>query len=280
MALLNLLQRARAIQVLAVNEDVKREPSWTIRIAESQLLQEGREGDQYFQQLFDLREREQHSAKEVVSSFERLLDGRADECLLAGVFELIETGRPVVAECGRCDWCRARNVSPPTAVRFGGTESVWQEPVRGTYCRMAPGLTIVHPVDPHYEKGLATLMSRLVEVGVEQFVVPDGLGKRCVQFLCTSKARLGFVLEIGEFFRQEWAFAELPGAILFPGGAHAEIRKRLLQVAKLWIENANHRQLVVVAAAGEQVDGRPLSQIASKLAPYDEDALEKLGALQ
>lgn len=280
MSLLNLLQRAGAIQVLAVNEDVKREPSWTIRIAKSQLLQEGQHGQEYFQELFDLREQEQQSAGQEVSGFEKLLDGRADDCLLAGVFELIETGRPVVAECGRCDWCRVQNVAPPTRVRFGGARSVWQATVTGTCSRLVPGLTIVHPEDPSYEKGLPTLIGRLVGVGVDQFVVPDGLGKRCVQFLSNSQARLGFVLETGECFRQEWAFAELSCAILLPFGAHAETRKRLLEMAKIWLQNANHRHLVLVAAPGEQVDGRPLSQIASKLAPYDEDALEKLGALQ
>lgn len=277
MALLNLLQRTNALQVLAVREATKKEPVWRVMITEPLLLDDGIDGARCLERLFKTRDQEQMAARLSVSEFEKLLNGDANDCLLAGVFQLTETGKTAVAECGRCDWCRSRVVQPPKGIRFGGLQVAWDTNTSPTRSKLAPGITIVHPRYPGFEDELPVLIGRLVRIGVEQFVVPDELGEFSVETLGRSEANLGFVLSVNEFLDERWELSDLPTAVLFPARTRPARGKELFERLKTWAEMRPTRTVVLVASPTEEIDNRPLSQIASKSAPYQEEALDMLG---
>ena len=274
MALLNLLQRCRALYVFTVREATKKEPVWSVHITEPLLLDAGKDGARCLERLFKTRDEEQMVARHSVTEFKNLLSGDANDCLLAGIFGLTESGRVAVAECGRCDWCRARKVRPPTRVRFGGPQVVWEMTTLPFSTKLAPGITIVHPRHSNFEKELSELIGRLVAIGAEQFVIPDELAEAAVAILGQSNAKLGFVLSVSELLDQGWALSDLPTAVLFSSKVRAERKKLLFRRVKIWSELRSRRMLVLVASPFEQIDDRPLSQIASRIAPFQEEALD------
>ena len=142
----------------------------------------------------------------------------AEECILRGVFDLVEEGAPdELPPCGRCPSCRAHGRRPPHAIACHGLETVWPYPTESRRSALPSGVILIAPSDPTYETGFERLVQRLVASGVEQFVVPDFLTAQTARTLADSSASFGFIISHNELLGEAAAkLASLPTVFFLP----------------------------------------------------------------
>ena len=271
--LLNLLQRAGAVVVHTVEERQHEAPMWRIEVLDIRILSLAASSSELLTDIFHLREAEKRAAREDLDRLVKALSGDTDWCRLGTLFEAVESGHPSVEECGRCDWCRENDVTPPSSVPFKGLAKTWLNPVTLRPTRLPPGITVIRPADAEYKSGFLLLLNRLAAVGIEQFVVPDGWGPQAAALLSTMPVVGGFVLEDRQLLdRSGWAMMSLPTAVLMAAGTnHVD---SLYLRCEHWCAAYSDQPLLLTAPAGLELRGRPLEQIASRLAPYAEDILD------
>jgi ATP-dependent DNA helicase RecQ len=220
MTLLNLLQRAKAIGILPAPEEDGDRSIWRVELLQRKILQAKGIGREFLEGVFALRDEEKRVARADMDRLRAAVTGAADDCMLACLFAAVEARRPHVDACGRCDWCRAAQAPPPEAIAFKGLDAVWRTTPGWVRSRLPPGITLVHPEGGELDSGLARLSPRLARVGIEQYLVPEGLGERVAQILKDSPVRLGFVLETHSLLdASAWALSDLPTALLLQEGA-------------------------------------------------------------
>lgn len=270
--LLNLLQRAGAIAVHTVEEGDHEGPVWRIEVRDLRIMDLSLKGQAVLEEIFSLRDVEKQAAREDVDRLVAVLSGDTDGCQLVTLFEAVEAGRPAVEECGRCDWCRGYGIPPPALVPFKGLADIWAVPVSLRETRLPAGITVIHPLGPIGSSGFSGLLAKLAAAGVEQFVVPVGLGGDAASRLRDLPVVAGCVLEDRQLLdRSGWAMAGLPTAVL----VSEETRQidALYRRCEDWIAAHSDEPLLLVAPRGLHLRGRPLEQIASRTAAYSEEIL-------
>ena len=270
--LLNMLQRGGAIAVHTVEEGEHEGPVWRIEVKKIGILDTSAKSQGVLEDIFTLRDAEQQAAREDVDRLVAVLSDDSDGCQLATLFEAVEAGHPSVEYCGRCDWCRTYDIPAPTRVPFKGLADAWAEPMSLRETRLPSGITVVHPKCSIESSGLPRLLAKLAVTGVEQFVVPAGLGGGVASQLRALQVVAGFVLEDRCLVdRSGWAMASLPSAVLL--SEEARQIDALYRRCEDWIAAYPDQPLLLVAPPGLKLRGRPLEQVASKTAPYGEDIL-------
>lgn len=273
MALLNGLQRAGVIRVQLVLDDDRAAGHWRIEVLDSRILEEGRHADAYLSHLFGLRKTEIQAARADVDQLVKILVHPERGCILTDLFAAVETGSPQAEPCGRCLWCRENDILPPGRLDFGGLGDAWEQPTDWVHCVLPPGITVVRPDDPDYARGFDRLIERLARAGIEQFLVPTGLGTRCGEILQTSPVQAGFILEHQDLLDGSgWTLANFPAALLL--NATDSTTEALYQRCDNWSQANRGLALVLVAPSGLRLDGRPLEQLASVRPPYSENTLD------
>ncbi|MEJ1934326.1 helicase-related protein, partial [Nostoc sp. NIES-2111] len=275
-ALLTLMQRSGVLKVMSVSEERQDGRAlWNIEIVDPALL--ARSDDSVWDRIFAIRRAEQREATEEVAAFRRLLSPPYRDCLIQGVFGLISGhDSNSIPSCGRCPACREERHGPPRIWHSDGLEAAWPAPVATRPSPLPPGPVLIAPNDSAYEAGLHRLITRLARVGVEQFVVPDGLASEVASALAASPAQYGLVLGLDELDSASAELARLSTAVLLPvPDADAA---RLMTRCRNWAEVKPEQQLVVVGRPDRILAGRRLDQTASRLAPYAEDLIDILVA--
>jgi ATP-dependent DNA helicase RecQ len=271
-SLLNLMQRAEAIRVEHVLEPDDGSPVWECSLLDDGLLESGPSWAKAWNRIFVVREAERQTAKMELTAFKSLMAGRREDCLLAGVFELIEPSNWDATPCGRCPTCRTQGTLPPATLHVPPVPSPW--PKSASTELLPPGIILLSPDDPTFGPGLFRLLQRLASVDVQQFVVADGRSLRIASFARDFRLRFGFVHALDMWASTPLSIADLPTAILIEEQDNDLIPhlRRLSELA-----NARpHQSFVLVADARRRIEGRQLAQIASPLAPYEEEALDAL----
>ncbi|WP_170107134.1 DEAD/DEAH box helicase [Roseibium marinum] len=277
MSLLNLMQRAHVLEVLAIDEKVGGKAFWDVEIKEPTIFDKSASG--VWDQIFELRNAEQQVAKAELDDFVRLMRRPEKQCIIRAVFEMLgERTVKYIAPCGRCPACRSSNVEPPHTIHSSGLERTWPEYQIGDVATdLPPGATLINPVDPTYETGLEQLIRRLATTGMEQFVAPDDHAGSVARLLSKLPVRYGFVLSHAELRNDPLAaLALVPTAILLP--FNGEMAARILSRLWQWIEEAHFMPLVVAARPDLRIRERRLDQILSRRAPYPEEVLDSLGS--
>jgi ATP-dependent DNA helicase RecQ len=273
MTLLNLLQRAKAIRILPAPEEDGDRPIWRVELLQPKILQAKGIGREFLEGVFALRDEEKRVARADMDRLRAAVTGAADDCMLACLFAAVEARHPHVDACGRCDWCRAAQAPPPEAIAFKGLDAVWRTTPGWVRSRLPPGITLVHPEGGELDSGLARLLQRLARVGIEQYLVPEGLGERVAQILKDSPVCLGFVLETRSLLDTSgWALSDLPTALLLQEGA--PWADALFRRCRDWTEAHPAQSLLIVAMPSQRLSGRYLVQVASGSAPYPESTLD------
>ncbi|UKJ75447.1 helicase-related protein [Azospirillum brasilense] len=279
MSLLNLLQRAGALRVTSVNDSSIGPPSWEVEILNDALFEDGPTYEELWAKVDTLRTEEQKAALTELSAFRDLLSDPEGDCLVRGVYALIDSDGMAAPPCGRCAACRRAHARPPSMVRSGGLNVVWNHAADATVRSLGPGSTVLTPDDDTLEHGLELLLDLSVRLGFEQFVVPTGNGTRVANHLAHSDARFGLVLEHADWLSDAgWTLERLPTVIFIERGNVA--------AARLWARCRNlaadtpRLSLLIVAPGDLRVDGRPLQQIASREAPYTQEALRELAGFR
>jgi ATP-dependent DNA helicase RecQ len=270
--LLTLLQRAGAIGVHAVEEPDHEAPLWHIEVLDTRIMAISPQNQDFLEALFAIRDAEQKVARRDVDRLVAVLSGGTDWCRLGALFEAVEAGHPSIEECGRCDWCRANDIEPPTQVPFAGLAESWPEPHPLRSTRLPAGITLIRPEDDGDHSRLPSLLTRLAATGVEQYVVPECLGRHVARELSTRPVAAGLVLEHQDLLnRSSWAMVGLPTAVLLSGGARQI--DALYRRCEDWSAAYPGQPLLLVAPPGLRLRGRPIEQIASRSAPYGEAML-------
>jgi len=271
--LLNLQQRAGAIAVHTVEEREHEAPVWRVEVLDMRILDLTPRGDDVLRGIFSLRDAEKQAARRDVDRLVAVLSGDTDWCRLGALFEAVAAGHPAAEECGRCDWCRANEIAPPSQVPFKGLAETWPEPSPLRSTRLPAGLTVIRPADGGDHSGLVRLLARLAGAGVEQFIVPEGLGGDVARQLSALPVAAGLVLEDRHLLdRSGWALVGLPTAVLLSPDARQV--DALYRRCEDWGAAYPGQPLLLVAPPGLELRGRPLEQIASRLAPYGEAILD------
>lgn len=264
-SLLNTLQRAGAIQILAA--DGKDEFSvWHIDILDPSLLAE-EEDDYYWNRITVLCENERKSALADLIIFKKAID-KPDTCVLMEIFELVEAGSPLVAPCGRCEFCRRLHIAPPLReqIRFEGLDRRWQHMIKSA-TRLRRGISILHPTRDDATISTA-LIERLVAAGVEQFVVPDDEADHFASRIVSLGCTYGLVSSHTDILGS-WRPALLTTAFVIGNLLPTDrLFDRIAEIA----QQTPDQRIVVVAAEQTAVRGKRIVNFLSNSAPISEAA--------
>ena len=272
MSLLNLMQRANTLRITQVDATGSGPLLWEAEILEDALFNDEDMQDVIWTRIGKLRDDEQAGALGEFRSFLRVMRAAptSAECTLAGVYRLIDP-LAVTPECGRCPPCRRKGQRPPRNMHCAGGQDIW--PVSGQAARHLPeDATFVESDDVAAE--FANTISVLDQLGITQFIVPDGFGSACATLLAGG-AGLGLVTEHREWFGYAaFRALDLPTALFIPGDDAVGVG--LWQRGRAFRKSYPSQTLVIVGARDLVFEGRPLSQIASRTAPYDIAVLASL----
>ena len=264
-SLLNMLQRADAITVMAT-ESRGNVPVWHVDVREPLLLDPG-VNDTYWAGIAALRTKEKNAALSDLDSFKSAIF-KPQICVSAAIFELVEAGNPLVPPCGRCAFCRKRQIASPSLdeIRFEGLDRRWPHLIGAS--RLRPGLSIIHP---GRDDGTISdnLIEGLVDAGIEQFVVQDHFADDFARRLVAFECRYGLVSSHADM-QGDWRPALVPTAIFIDGQSRVE---RLIERIESWAAANSYQRLIIVAPPESAVHGKRIVNLLSSSAPISEDAL-------
>lgn len=270
--LLTLMQRAGAIHVLSVNgEAVEDKQVWVIEVAENRLLSQP---EVAWDRIFELRERELTEAKVNLTPFVNAIENPDLECVTRIAFELIEP-TSFAPPCGRCPYCRSKEIEPPRTLTCGGLEVAWAE-TSEFFLSLPHGTIIVEPSEPSLANNWSRLINRLADAGIEQFLVPNKLARTAARALASSTARLGLVMAHSDWNKTA-TLAEMPTALILPS-SNTDIGDLVSRFVN-WASEKN-MPTIVVGEANRLSAGRRLDQWVSRHAPILEIQLPYSKRLQ
>ncbi len=254
-SLLVQLQRFAALEVLDSPEAGE---AWKVAAAPgSQDLWDRSSAPQALERILAHRENEEASALNSLKEFMDIWQSR-QRCRLESIFAQVESGRPQIAECGRCLPCRADGLPPATTSIHRGGKVLWP-PHRQDWpaCRMG----IVESLGS-LSCCRAWVRHLAEQEAVIQFVVPVSLALQVATALAEMQGRPGWVLTWDQVGAGEAAFLPLAvsTALVAPmGNAHE------LDRAWRWSKNWSDRCCIQwwVALPGALVEGRYLDEVAS-----------------
>ena len=274
MSLLNLLQRAEALRITEVEENLDGTLSWEAEILSDALFEEGPSSEELWAKIEALRDAEQDEARTEFQAFLNVMRGanQAYECALAGIYRLIDP-LALTPDCGRCPACRRAERRPPAKLHCGGTEMSWPLSAPPPYF-LSQATTLIESDDVLSD--FETIVAALDCLGIGQFVVPDGQGAHAAALLVDSEGP-GFVTEHHECFGYAaFALLNIPTALFLV--SDDERGQKLWKIGRDFKKRDAAQSLVIIGMRGLQFEGRPLAQIASGAAPYDIAALTALAA--
>jgi ATP-dependent DNA helicase RecQ len=274
-SLLNLLQRAQAIQIVSCESGAGRD-RWQIEVADLRLL--GDAASVAWDDIFEVRAREQSEALENIRQFSGIMRHPEKSCVLQSVFSLLQDpDADLIEECGRCPHCRARGISAPDLPHDRSLEGSWTTP-SAPVSNIPLGITIIAPDDPYVAVGVSDIAARLAGIGVEQFIVASDMAQTIAEAIKDTAIDYGFVLEHQSIIgRQAVSPARLVTAVIVR--RHDEWSEMLFKQVKKWVDDNLIEQLILVADPSMEVQGRRIDQVMSKRAPYDQSLLDNLPGL-
>lgn len=275
MSLLNLLQRANAIQIVACDLSASKE-RWQIEVADLRLLEEN--ASAAWDDVFNVRAQEQSEALQNVRNFSGIMRRPENACILQTVFSLLqEPDADLVEECGRCPHCRARGILPPDAPRDQSVEGGWST-IAAPRPGIPIGITIVAPDDPHIASDVEDIVVKLARAGVEQFVTASDVATIVATAIRETTIDQGFVLPHESVIGGHAVHpARVATALIVR--RHDELAELLFKKAKKWVDDKLIEQLILIADPSMQLQGRRLDQVMSKRAPYNQSHLDLLPGL-
>ena len=267
-SLINLLQRQGALLVESEAPTGDEVPKhWRVTILNDGLLDPDNTAawTQTWSLVLSGRDREAAFARAELRAFVRAMRRHDQECLMRSAYRLIEPeAAPVV--CGRCEACRRQGARAPHALTPDVARFAW--PASGSHPVLLPrGILLIAPDGPQDR-----LLARLVAAGVEQIVVSADEAADLATGLAAHEVRFGFVQSAENWLRREIVLPDLPTALLPPSRTCPSAWLR--ELTRLSRERPD-QTLLLVSDPTIRVDGRPLHQIASPHAPYDEAALDE-----
>lgn len=277
MSIINLLQRARMVDVVSCTQEANRF-AWDVEVREPGLL--AYDPVKIWDRVFALRDREQARAREDVRQFINVMRRADKTCVLRDVFELLQDRHTdEILPCGRCPGCRARGEIPALNTPYRVLADAWPADEASKRLKLPPGVTLLVPGDSSLSKHLTSLTDRLAAAGIEQLLAPDDLANACAEALMHSAARLGLIINHSSVIRDPRGITNLPTAVLLR--PHEATSKQVLSTVKDW-KNAGilPDPLLVVTSPSTELDGRRLDQTLSPRAPYLEDALEHFSIME
>lgn len=272
-SLLNLMQRAGVVELRAdppsEDKSMEREvesENWEVTLLDDRLLAKGDGWTQVWDLIFATRDAEKRQATSELDRFRKLMSGVFEGCLLRETFSLIEPGVDV-ADCGRCEDCRRAGRRPPSHVQPSGATQMWGHSAPHAKA-LGSGILLVAPDDDGSQ-----LINRLVRVGIEQFITSCDNQKAIADILADSPARFGFQFDIDDWLANDWVIPNVPTAII---AKDRQDMARILEASHQLDHDRPSQTLVLVADPNLLVDRRPLSHLASQLAPIREQMLDTL----
>lgn len=270
MSILNLLQRAKMLDIILCSQEPNRF-TWDAEVREPGLL--AHDTDEVWDRVFALRDSEQARARTEVRQFINIMRRPDNVCVLREVFELLqERSADDVASCGRCPGCRSRGEVYVPERHSRVIADIWPAECIPIPLKLPRGVTLIIPEDGTFVKDVAPLISGLSSSGIEQVVVPDDIAMDCARVLKSSEARLGLVISHSSIFENGARLAQVPTAILLR--SNDEVSMHVLNVIKRWKNRAELPEpLLIVTSPNIEFEGRRLDQTLSTRAPYSEDSL-------
>jgi ATP-dependent DNA helicase RecQ len=269
MSLLNLMQRAGAITIRATRE-TSRAPIWEAVVNRPELLGTGTASEAIWDAIFELRAGEQGEAVRDLNSFRKVMLADDGQCVLQGIFDLIEPEAGPIEPCGRCPACRSAEILPPTEAKHSGLDQVWDTTPPWIRSTLPTGITLFHPSTADPIDNNISLLKRLTAVGLEQLIVPDGTGAPVAHVLKETNFKAGLVLEWSSILSGAQP-ANIPTAAILPTDTAP-----CLEFLAAWAETHPFLPIAVFAPVGVVFHGRPLEQTLSKKAPYEEKYLDQI----
>lgn len=270
-SLLLMLIRAKKVDLLDVRS---RDEVWVVRVLDERLLEPEEEP---LASLFAVRDEEKEHAKE---AFEELLNVLQDpeECLLQGVFELVDAARPATAACGHCTACVRSEQTPlrPESVVFGGLRALHPRPLAFETAAKWTGMVLVQSegIDLSMD-ACRSLVEKVAALGGVQFVVPERFAELTATTLGQIEKNPGLVLTCEDVAptrtRSAWTLLDIPTCVILPAAGPTAKQARLVDLL-FRLRETRTAPLLVVGRPAQRVDGKPLGQQFART--YGQDFLE------
>ncbi|MED5370942.1 MAG: helicase-related protein [Myxococcota bacterium] len=286
-ALLVQLQRYGALDVLAMEEERDR---CAVRVNDPRLLDLETSADAALREYLAKRALEVTAARSRVGALLSLIRSvgliQSDDednldalneypCLLVALFEQVETSSEIPEACGRCVACRKLQAEPPRNAMHQGGRARWNSPdVPKTAFQ---GTRLLFTRDDEYV-GLDSLVERLAQVGIAQFIVPEALATRTAGVLAGRTRCAGLVLEAEAIVKGKWSALSVPSALFLDASMSATHRTRAYEAVRRQVLTTPETGLVFVVPFDLNIGGRPISSVASPHTPLRSDSIvDQLG---
>ncbi|MGV3524204.1 MAG: helicase-related protein [Candidatus Sericytochromatia bacterium] len=263
-ALLNQMQRFNLLEVLESDEDSN---YWHIKLKQASLL----ETSEALESAFTIREQEKEQAYASIDRLVEVLKGKYEQCLLSEIFELVESGSPLIEPCGRCVRCIEDRTEPPTKLGYKGFMATWKETQIKSMSRLRGGLSLWHAESMD---DVEALNQQLVKLGFSQFIVPQGMGQRWSQILAKPEysGNPGLVLESQHVYPLAWKLLPLPTCLI----VSSEVENRVLDRAVNQFSLSSRTPLMIVSSPNYIYKERPIGQSLGKMAPLTHENIQSM----
>ena len=283
-SLLVQLQRYGALDVLAVDDARDR---WTVALRDLDLVSLGQACSERLRHYLSQRDQEVQATRErvnvlldLVRAMSKLDDGEEVQdkfietyvCVLAALFDQVETHPPIIEPCGRCPLCWLTGAEPPQFPQHDGLRFVW--PVVECAVVQFSSTRLVYINDPELRE-LGVLLRNLAAVGIVQFIVPEDMGEKSALALRDIHDNPAFILESAHIYGGSWRALPVPTALLFNSADRESTRDILYENARKQVLAAPTGALVLVAPPHLSVQGRPIESIASAHGAISAEAITR-----
>jgi ATP-dependent DNA helicase RecQ len=273
-ALLTLLQRSGALQIVGEDSTEVGNELWVAEILRPEIVSEGPGMDGLLAPYLSIGESEASSARKKAAELEERLVNESERCLREALFELVEPAGSSWP-CGRCDVCIEAGEHPRSEPSRHELHTAWSFQEWTRPCGLAGGAVVVNPEDPALIAHLDQLVARLAGIGIQQFVTTEDAICAVERSVTGPPIDLGFTLLLGGSIPP----ARVPTAVIVGnGGRYTEALRRNCMVLRLQFEE-HWRELPLVFVLPSDITGQGalLSQHLTSQAPMAERELEGLG---
>ncbi len=207
-SLLVQMQRYGALQAHSIDED---RAKWRVAVNErGAALFDAETMDDALSALFAARDAEQAAYRHQLGLFRRAMPGsRGSYCSLSIIYGLVDDLASTPWPCGRCPWCRNKGHHPHPLLESPYIERTAILHERST---SRSGSLAIDPLQPPS----LDLVRGLLQLGVQQFIVPDDYADVVVESLVDQSGQRvpGFVLTWGQVAKLDpLALPPLPTAL-------------------------------------------------------------------
>jgi ATP-dependent DNA helicase RecQ len=274
-ALLTLLQRSGALRIIAEEKAENGAELWVAEIQQPAIVSDHPDLDQILTPYLSIGESEATVARMKAAELEHVMHNVEEGCFRTLLYDIVE---PLSSPwpCGRCAVCRAVGKAPHTRADRHEFSVTWPDQAWVRPCAVSGGSRVVNPEEPTLRVSLYHLVTRLAQIGIEQFVTTANTVDALEQAVCESSAIIGCTLVLGG----DVPPVRVPTAVIIANKAEDPevVRNHCLELRRQFETDWKEVPILFVLSPDLNGQGTALSQHLSSQGPMAEQELTMIGS--